>query len=51
MLKNIAERDRPHMTVWRMRIACWIAKATNAIQTLLYRYQWHTVHPVQYSYQ
>jgi len=27
--KNIAERGRPQMTVWRMRIACWITKATN----------------------
>jgi len=23
------ERGRPQMTVWRMRIACWIPKATN----------------------
>jgi len=22
--------DRPQMTIWRMRIACWIPKATNA---------------------
>ena len=29
MWKNIVERDRPQMTVWRMRIACWIRKATN----------------------
>jgi hypothetical protein len=28
--KKIVERDRPHMTKWRMRIACWIPKATNA---------------------
>ena len=27
--KNIAQPDRPHMTIWRMRIACWIPKATN----------------------
>ena len=30
MWKNIVERDRPQMTIWRMRIACWIPKATNA---------------------
>jgi len=30
MWRNIAEPDRPHMTMWRMRIACWIPKATNA---------------------
>ena len=29
MWKNIAERGRPQMTTWRMRIACWIPKATN----------------------
>jgi hypothetical protein len=29
MLKNTVERDRPHMTVWRRRIARWITKATN----------------------
>jgi len=29
MWKNIAEPGRPHMTRWRMRIACWTAKATN----------------------
>jgi hypothetical protein len=26
---NTVERGRPQMTVWRMRIACWIPKATN----------------------
>jgi len=29
MWKNIWEACRPQMTVWRMRIACWIPKATN----------------------
>jgi len=29
MLKKIVERGRPQMTIWRMRIACWIAEATN----------------------
>ena len=29
ILKNIVEADRPQMTVWRMRIKFWIAKATN----------------------
>ena len=27
--KNMAEIDRPRMTIWRMRIACWIEKVTN----------------------
>jgi hypothetical protein len=29
MWKNIVERGRPQMTIWRMRIACWIPKATH----------------------
>jgi hypothetical protein len=29
MWENIVERDRPQMAIWRMRIACWIPKATN----------------------
>ena len=29
MWKNIVERGRPQVTIWRMRIACWIPKATN----------------------
>jgi len=29
MWKNIVDPDRPQTTVWRMRIACWITKATN----------------------
>ena len=28
MWKGIAEPDKPQMTVWHMRIACWIPKAT-----------------------
>jgi len=29
MWKNIVERGRPQMTIWRMHISCWIPKATN----------------------
>ena len=29
MWKNTVETGRRQMTVWRMRIACWIPKATN----------------------
>jgi hypothetical protein len=29
MWKSIRERDGPQMTIWRMRIECWIPKATN----------------------
>ena len=27
--KNIVERGRPRMTIWRIRILCWIPKATD----------------------
>jgi hypothetical protein len=29
MCKNTIESDWPHTTIWRMRLACWIPKATN----------------------
>ena len=29
MWKNIVEPGRPQMTIWRVRIACWIPKATD----------------------
>jgi hypothetical protein len=29
MWKNIVERSRPQITIWRMRNACWITRATN----------------------
>jgi hypothetical protein len=29
MWKKVAEPDRPHMTIWRMRTASWMSKATN----------------------
>ena len=31
MWKNIVEPDRPQMTIWRMRFACWIPKATSTV--------------------
>ena len=31
MCKNTAQPDRPHTTIRRMRIACWITKATNTL--------------------
>ena len=27
--KNIVERGRSQITIWRMRVACWIPKAAN----------------------
>jgi hypothetical protein len=29
MWKNIVQRGRSQMTIWRMHIACWLSKATN----------------------
>jgi len=29
MWKNIVERGRPQMTIWRMRIACRVTEAAN----------------------
>jgi len=29
MWKNIIGRGRLQMTIWRLRIACWVTKATN----------------------
>jgi hypothetical protein len=31
MWKNIVEADRPLMTIWRVRISCWVLKATNPL--------------------
>jgi len=27
--ENIVQQGRPQMTIWRMRIACWIPEATD----------------------
>ena len=32
MWKNIVEPDEPRMTVWRVRIARWITKATDTLR-------------------
>jgi len=29
MWEKFVEPDRPQMTIWRMRIACWMTKATD----------------------
>ena len=31
MWKNNVDPERPQMTVWRMRIACWVPKTTNTL--------------------
>ena len=35
MWKNIVLRDRPQMTIWRMRVACWITKAKTHTQYVI----------------
>ena len=35
MWKNSVELDRLQMTIWRMRIACWIPKDTYVLTYLL----------------
>ena len=42
--RNMVEPDRPQMTVRRVRIACWIPKATNTYSENVIR----TVFPLQY---
>ena len=29
MWKNVVQPDKPKMTIWRKRIACWVPEATN----------------------
>ena len=36
MWKNIIQPDKPHMTIWRMRIACWVPKATSTHTQVVY---------------
>jgi len=43
MWKNMEERDRPQMTIWCMRIACWIPKTTNAHISICNNYSFYTV--------
>jgi len=33
MWTNIVERDRPQMTMWCMRISCWVTKALSISNT------------------
>jgi ABC-type proline/glycine betaine transport system permease subunit len=37
MLKNVVEPGRPQMTIWRMRIASYILKATNTLSGYVIR--------------
>ena len=57
MWKSIVELVRLQMTIWRMRIACWVTKATNthskyAILIAVPRQQWmhERVSLLRYTY-
>jgi len=41
--KNLVERDRPQMIIWRMRTACWIAKSTLSLSLSLSLSHTHTL--------
>jgi hypothetical protein len=52
MWKNIGEPARPQMTIWRVRIACWIPKATNThsgYATLRYTYITYDCFRIRYD--
>ena len=36
------EPEKPQMTIWRMRIACWIPKGTNAHVSICNTYSFST---------
>jgi len=42
MWENIVEPGRPQMTTWRMRISCWMTKATDTLEYVIV-----TVFPLQ----
>ena len=41
MQKNIVEPGRPHMTIWRIRFACWITKATDTLSEYVILISFH----------
>jgi len=43
MWKNMEEPDRPQMTLWRMRIACYIPNTTNAHVSICYNYSFSSL--------
>ena len=50
MWKNIVEPGRPQMTIWRMRIAFWIPKATRAPARASTHTQTHTQYVILLFY-
>jgi hypothetical protein len=36
MWENVVEPGRPQMAIWRIRIACWVPKATHTHNQVVY---------------
>jgi len=39
-VKNMVEPDRPQMTIWCLRFACWIAKDSHSEYVTLIAFLW-----------
>ena len=57
MCNNIADGGRTHMTICRLRIACWIPKATNTLSEHvtptdfpLQQWLYHSAYTLRYTY-
>ena len=50
MWKNIVQPERQQMTIWRMRIACWILKVTDTHSLAFPRQQWLRERPLVLRY-
>jgi hypothetical protein len=53
--EKFVQPGRPHMTIWRMRKACWITKATNTFSeyvtfNALLRQNWLREHASMFRY-
>jgi hypothetical protein len=50
MWENIVERGGPQMTVWRMRIACWITKPRGTHSQYIYSLIYERASVLRYTY-
>jgi len=44
---NVVESGRPQMTIWRMRVTCWLPKATNTHSEYVFAYCFSTARIVK----
>jgi hypothetical protein len=54
MCKYVVQTGRPQMEIWRMRVACWISRTTNATSEYIILLLFHcnddgTIAPQLYS--